>query len=159
MDSLANHYPPDIYNEAKKLFVQEGKSPREIAKSFVGKPSAQTIARWAAKQDKEGASWHDLREQYKNEHYEALSTKQMVVKIYEQIHKLMQSENVDADKLVKLTKSLERLADPKYHIPIMYEFLTDLIDFLRQHFPDMVTDEFLAAMRDFKNLLRLRLIQ
>lgn len=151
---MALHYDPDTYTEAKRLFILDGKSPRDISAIFNNKPTHQTIARWAKQKDENGQSWFDSRQDALNERYEKLSHGQIANKLYDQIEMALQRDDVSADKIIKLVKSIEKLTDPKYHIPTMYHFLTEMTQYFKDHHPELMTEQFLKAIRDFKNHLR-----
>ena len=154
---MTAHYKAATYNLAKQIFVEEGKTPRDIADHFGNKPTHSTVGRWAKAPDRNGKSWYDYRDEYRNNQYEQLSTQDMVQKIFNEIRRALNADKVDADQLVKLTKSLERLAEPKFHIHIMFQMLTELLDFIKAHYQDLATEQMASAIGDFKNHLRNRL--
>ncbi len=85
-------YPATIINEIKRLFVQEGKSPREIEKIYDGTPTHQTIENWAKKKNRDGKTWYELRDDWRDDQYMAISPKALAAKILTQVNAEMSSE-------------------------------------------------------------------
>lgn len=155
-------YSPEVRAEVKKMFVLEGRSAKYISGYFKGKPSLQTIMNWANDKNKEGKNWFDEREEYELQRYEQISPKGLANKILQKINFLLNKDDSnfsvkDADALAKLRVALERITDRKYQIPMMYEMLTDLTTFLREHYPKLANQELVNAIRHFKNTLKERL--
>jgi hypothetical protein len=150
-------YPATIINEVKRLFVQEGKSPRDIEKIYDGNPTHQTIENWAKKENRDGKTWYALRDDWRDDQYNAISPKALASKIISQISGEMSSDNFSADRLAKLVRALERITEATYQLPAMYEMLTDFLAYLKQHYPHLLTEDLVAAVREFKNSLRGRL--
>jgi hypothetical protein len=147
-------FSPDTIAKIKALYVNEGKSALDISKKCHGQPSSQTISGWVKKYD-----WNKLRDEYLNEKYEELSPQNIAQKILQKIHHLLNQDvkkftTKDADALAKLRVSMEKLTDKKYQIPMMYEVLTQFIEFLTGNYPQYVNDEFLNVVRHFKNELK-----
>ena len=59
-----------------------------------------------------------------------------------------------ADSIAKLTASLDKVGGIKHQVPTMYHMLEQLVRFIRLHYADLLTKDFLEAIRDFKNHLR-----
>lgn len=158
---MGKRYDAHTYNEAKRLFVEEEKSPREISLAFSGRPSWQTVQKWTHDLDSEGRDWKELREEFRNTNYENISPQQQAKKILEKINEILHNEDKwdvkHADALSKLQKTFEKIVDVKYQIPVMFQLLTDLLKYLKKYYPEFVTEDFLSAIRDFKNYLRGRI--
>ncbi len=158
-------YPIEIYNECKRIFVQENKSPRDTAKQSDEFPCWQTIRNWATKKDGEGKTWYDCREDYKNDQYTRVSPRQLANKILERISNALQTykegDSKSADELVKLSRLMERVVDKKLQIHTMFDMLTDYVRHLKKYYPDLMAGDtgkqILESIRDFKNNLRSRL--
>ncbi len=155
-------YSPDTKAEVKKMFVIEGKGFDNIANHFSNKPTKQTIANWAKKKNSNGSNWFKERDDYTQSQYESLSPKRMATKILKKIHVILDKPDEDfnvkeADALAKLRVALEKITDKRYQIPMMFELLTDLIKFLRKHYPELANEKFINAIRHFKNELKERL--
>lgn len=155
-------YSPEVRAEIKKLFVIEGKSPITIAVIYKEHPTMQSISNWAKVKNREGKTWYDEREDYELYYYETLSPKNLASKIMGKIDSVLSKPDAefnvkDADALSKLRVSLEKITDRRYQIPMMYELLKDLTAFLREHYPELVDEPFINAVRHFKNTLKERL--
>jgi hypothetical protein len=150
-------YNSTIKAEAKLLFIENELSFEKISEYFDGTPTAQCIQQWANKPDKKtGKSWKDERKEKADNKYLNLSPQAQANKIMERINYLLQSpvESWDprqADALAKTQKTLEKLVDKKFQIPMMYELLKNQIDFFKLHYPDILTPEYLNAVRHYKN--------
>lgn len=154
-------YTFKVKNEIHNKFVKDGISAREISRQYEGKPSAQQIMNWARKKIN-GQTWEEERDEYQAHEYETLSPQGQVQKILLRINKLLTEDisrftTKDADAIAKLQKTMERIVDKKFQIPMMFELLTKLIEFLMKHYAEIVTHDFLNAIRHFKNELRERL--
>jgi len=150
-------YNPNIKVQAKKMYVQEGKSANEISKNFNGKPTAQTVLNWVTKE-----KWDVLKSDYQNKQYEKLSPKSMAEKILSKIDKLLsvstdEFTTKDADALAKLQKSLANITDSKQQLPIMFELLTDFVNFLENKHPELLTPDLVDAIGEFSTELKKRL--
>lgn len=150
-------FPPDVKAKIRFLYVDEGKSALDISKKYKGNPSAQTISLWA-KQN----GWNQERTEHTHEEYEKLSPQNLATKILKHIAHILDKKTArfttkDADALAKLRVAMEKITDKKYQIPMMYELLTNEVDFLNKNYPQFVTEEFLNAIRHFKNELKANL--
>ena len=157
-------YSTEDYNEAKRLYIQEGMSPRKISQDFNGHPAWQTIENWRKKKDVLGKTWSDLRDDFRDNQYSAISPQKLASAILEKISKALEDYeggSKSADELVKLSKLMERLVDKKLQIHTMFDMMTDYIKFLQKNYPKLmekqIGKEILASVRDFKNNLRSRL--
>lgn len=151
------HYSAETYNEIKRKYVEQNLSPRKISQEFNGEPSWQTIRRWAKKDD-----WNDLREEYRNRMYEETSPKSLASKILKKIHRLMddfdkEGNDKTADKIAKLSATMRKITDPKHQIHIMYQMLTDQVNFTRKYYEKVATKEYYEMIKSFKNYLRDRI--
>ena len=150
--------PHDVYNDAKRLYVVHAKSPEEIA-PLVGK-SASTVYKWASETDPHGRTWRDLREAERDARYESASPRAIAAKIIERMGEIVNAETFDtkaADAVAKLQRSLDRIVDSSYQVPVMFEMLEGLVLHLKEHHPDLLSVALVAAVRDYKNHLRERL--
>jgi hypothetical protein len=149
-----------VYNEAKRLFIEEELSLHQISARFNGHPSAPAIHKWSKIPDNDGKTWKDYKLAYRDELYNMVSPQAIAVKILDNIQKLLNNENFgtkDADALAKLQKSMQKITDPKYQIPVMYSMLTDQMKFFQKHYPQIVNKDLVDAIRHFKNELGKRL--
>lgn len=152
-------YDGDQYNEAKRLYVKRWYTPEEIH-NLLGEPSIATLYRWASDPDSAGVTWKDLRKEEREQRYEETGPKAIAAKIIARIDEILSKEtfdNKDADALAKLQSHLEKVTDARYQIPVMYDVLTDLLIFLKDHYQEQLTPALLSAVRRFKNELRERL--
>jgi len=154
-------YSPEMVNEAKLLYIQKGMTLKQLAEYFGEKgPSIQTFSNWAKRKDKHGKTWHDYREEFQEKKYNELSPRNMAMKIMDKIWEALNSDmdlSKLGDLLAKTQKSLEKLTDPVYQVPVMYQMLQDLILHAKKNYPDIVTEDFLECIRSFKNSIRSRL--
>jgi transposase len=147
-------FSPEIKAKIRFLYVDEGKSALAISKKYKGNPSAQTISLWAKIN-----GWDKERTERTHDEYEKLSPQHLANKILKHIGNILDKKGKsfttkDADALAKLRVSMEKITDKKYQIPMMYELLTNMIDFLNKNYKQFITDEFLNAIRHFKNELK-----
>lgn len=154
------NYDHDIYNSAKRMFIEEGKKPSEISVALGGKPAKSTIVNWAAKEDSTNKNWHQYRQEYIKDSYELATPDAMARKILEKISLILNQSDFttkDADALAKLQRSLEKITQPRHQVPVMYEMLESFVTFMQKQYPHLINKDLLNAVRDFKNELRKRL--
>lgn len=149
-------------NEIHNKFVKEGISVRELSRQYNGNPSAQCIIYWSRQRVEGKPTWEEERDEYQANEYEKLSPQNQVQKILMRINKILSQDvstftTKDADALAKLQKMMERIVDKKFQIPMMFELLTKEIEFLMRHYSELVTTDFLNAIRHFKNELKEKL--
>jgi len=155
-------FPHEVINQAKKLFVEDNKGPKEISDRLGGNPHFNTIRAWSKKPDPDtGKTWEDERREYRKQKYAAASPANMAVKLYARINEILDSEDMDvvkmSDALSKLQKTLEKVTDPKNQVAVMFDMLTDMMLFFNNRHRHLVNDEFCEAIREFKNVLLQRL--
>ena len=156
-------YGPKIRARAKQLYVQEGKSPREIVgvleeENFQEVPSWQTVDNWRRKKDRTDKTWMDYREDEKARQYEMVSEENLARKILQKIYDRLGNDNDKMpDDMAKLAATMRKIVDPKFQIHIMYSMLTDQVKYAKKYFPDLANERYLEMVRDFKNFLRGRL--
>ena len=154
---MGRTYNAKIYNECKRMFVEQNMSPAAIADFKQGKPSKQTVSLWAKKKDRQGRDWHDLRLAYRDKMYEAISPQNIAAKLMDRLMDLLSEENWNeksADQLAKLHSTLQKVLEPRYQIPTMYHMLSEMLKFFSAHYPQIVDKNFKFAVQDFKNHLR-----
>lgn len=148
-------YDNDQFVEIKRLYVIDGKSALEISKIYQKKPTAQTILNWAKKFD-----WDTEKEKAIQDKFDAISPKNLASKILEQISAIVNKDGFtpkDADALAKLQSALQKVTDKNYQLPVMYQVLTDFLEFIRINYPLLLTDDLIKAVRDFKNEIKAKL--
>lgn len=151
-------YSPEIKVEAKRLIVIEQMTPAKASEHVP--PAASTIAMWARQEDDDGKTWYDLRKERAQRLYEDTSPQAMARKLLQRIDTLLNEGSLspsEADALSKYTKVMRSVAAPKYQVSVMYQFLTELVEFLKTHYPEAFTEELADALRDFRTQLRERL--
>jgi len=147
----------DLKTKAQiKLLYIQGSSALNISNQFGGAPSPQTITNWANTPDSDGLSWLDQRNSFAQKEYEKLSPQSQAQKILERINLLLQKSpekftTKDADALAKLQKVMEKLVDKRYHLPVMFNLLTDFLNFLKINYPLLITPELINSVRHYKN--------
>ncbi|XWN36085.1 MAG: hypothetical protein ROO71_08975 [Balneola sp.] len=158
---MPKRYGPKTIAQAKKLYVFEGWSPRKISDWFDRQPNWQTINNWANDVDEEtGKTWIDERKDYTDSIINAVSPKEIEVLYNKRIYEALSDPNFNAstsDSLRKLQKDFREMTDPKNQIPVLYGFLTELIEYLQKHHPDLLTEEFLKSIQEYKNYQRSKL--
>lgn len=147
-------YKPETIVECKRMFVQEGLSALEISKHFHKMPTAQTILNWAKKE-----GWEEEKKNFRDSQYEKLSPRGIAEKILEKIDRILQIDSKqfttkDADSLAKLQAALQRITDRKYQLPMLFQLLTDFIEFLKGNYSHLITPDFVKAIREFKEKLK-----
>jgi len=151
----------ELYNRVKRMYVEEGLGGETITAELQGAITKNTVRNWARKVDPvTGKSWKDLRREVRDRNYEKVSPAAMANRILNRIHEILYKQgftNSDADALAKLQRSLERLTDKRFQIPVMFQFLEDQVKFMRKNYGHLMTEEYLTAIRHFKNELRARL--
>lgn len=149
------NYSPEIRNQAKKLFVEDSKTPAEIAELL--NVSRNTIYNWRDKSDSKGKNWKDYRNDKIESNYKKLSKEAIASLILNQIENLAKSNDPNtADKLSKLYKIYEGFTQPKNQI-IVFDFLEDFLNFIKSKSPETLSNEFIALTTEYKNE-KLRLI-
>lgn len=153
-----NNYGPEIKAKCKDMLVREGLNVETISQRMKGRPHQNSIRKWARKKEN-GKTWYDLRNEYQDMLYENLSPQSQAEKILQRINFVLQKDlsqfsTADADSLAKLQKMMERVVDKKFQIPMLYELLTKLIEFLKSNYKELVTKELINAVRHFKNELK-----
>jgi hypothetical protein len=157
---MAKHYDMGVRLEIRRLFVQEEKEPHEIANIFDRRPSANTIMKWAKEKNGDEKNWYDQRRERENDEYERISPKSIASKILNRIDEILRKEkfgNADADALAKLQKSLEKIADVRYQIPVMYQLLREYTDFVKSNYRDLICERFVESIKDFRTEIRKKL--
>lgn len=161
--STGKNVPHDVYNEAKRLFVEQAKSCEDICVLIGGAIAVSTLYKYAKTPDDDGRTWYDLRIEYRDQLYQEASPQHVAQKLIEKINELLNADDFDtksADAIAKLQRSLDRILDSSYQIPVMYGMLSDFVVFAKDHYPDLLAHDggaFVACIRDFKNTLRERL--
>ncbi len=154
-------YPASTRNEAKHLFVEKEMTFKAICAYFGGKPAHQTISNWSHAKDKQQKTWFDYREERSEQRYLQMSPQNMASKILEKIWLLMNDSTVDVSKLgdalSKYQKSLDKLTNIEYQIPVMYHMLQDYVLYCKSNHTDLVDEDFLESVRAYKNHIRARL--
>jgi hypothetical protein len=148
------------YNICKRMFIEENMSPKSISEEMGGKPAETTLQNWAKKKDRKGKTWFDYRDKYRADSYEQASPEAMARKILDRINVILSKTDFttkDADALAKLQKALEKITDPRYQIPVMFDMLTEFTLFMKSDYDHLLNKEMIMAIRHFKNKLRKRL--
>jgi hypothetical protein len=143
------------------MFVERELSAHAISIQNGGKPSVQTVLNWAEKKDKSGKSWNDYRQERIDQMYLEMSPQNMANQILKRIWDLLNgpwTTSKEADQLVKLQSSMEKLTKPELQIPVMYQMLMDFVLYCKKNEPSIVDDKLLQAVQGFKNHIRARLI-
>lgn len=153
----SKRYPPEIIAQAKRFFIYEGWGFEKISEFFDGSPHAKTISNWAEEKDPDGKTWYDLRKEYTESIVHAVTPEMIEQKYQQRIYEELTDpnwSNKNSDSLAKLQVQFAKITDPARQIPVMYSFLTQLVQYMKKYHPDLVTKELLQAVTDFKNLKR-----
>lgn len=134
--------------EARKLFVQDGKSPAEICELLGGSPAVSTVRNWVRMEN-----WRVERDKHQQMMYEKLSPSAMEEKIFQKLERALEETDINksADSMIKVARTIREVLDPTKNIPVIYQTLTEFISYCKKYHPNLVTDDFLNASRDFKN--------
>lgn len=154
-------YPLSTIAECRRLFVEDGLTPTQIAAVMGGKPSRAAVSGWSNEPDEAGKTWHDLRAAFLGAtDFHEMTPRALARKLLEQISTILERGEIDSkagNTLIQLHRVLQDLSGPAFMVPAMYEVLTDFVLYLRQHGPATLTPEFLELLRGFKDGLRARL--
>lgn len=85
---------------AEELFFQTDKSQKEIANTV--KVTEKTIGKW-----KDEGNWEVLRQA------RTVTSNNIINELYQRAYELSQKDDVDADKLSKISTTIERLSNKK----------------------------------------------
>jgi len=149
------NYGTDTKILCRMLYVQQRKNPNQIARQFHNRPNANTITNWAIK-----GNWDRQRQEWEDAEYEKISPQALATRVIKRIIQTLDDpdfNNKSADALAKLQKTLEKIVDIRYQIPIMYQLLTDLVEFLQANHKKLISVQLIDAIRDFRNEIRRRL--
>jgi len=162
-------YDSNVRAEAKYLFLDKELNPRPISRHFGGKPRWQTIQVWANEVDKAtGLNWYQEREKRAKDKYLKLSPQSQAQGLMDALNHIIgmitskiSKGQTDAkelstmtDSLAKVNKTLEKIVDKKFQVPMLYEFIEKFISFLNLHYKEFITPEFINAVKHFKNETR-----
>mgnify|MGYP001277049749 CR=1 FL=1 len=148
-------YKPQLRAEIKKLFVDDGLPAYEISKLFDGHPSTQTVLNWA-----ERFGWYKDRQDLEVKAYEALTPQSIQHKLLQKINYVLNKDlselnTKDADSIIKFIKSMKELLNKDFQLPMMYQVLADLIEFINKNYPEFMqqNESFIEIIKHFKNEL------
>jgi hypothetical protein len=148
-------YKPQLRAEVKKLFVDDGLPAYEISKLYAGHPSTQTVLNWADR-----FSWYKDRQDLEVKAYEALTPQSIQQKFLQKVNFILNKDlselkSKDADAIIKFIKSMKELLNKDFQLPMMYQVLTDLLEFIHKNYPEFmkVNENFLIIIQHFKNEL------
>lgn len=148
-------YPDHIWDQIERLYVADGRSPGEISKIFSGKPSKTAIHTKSQKADDNGRTWDDKRAEFRAElQMIGLGPGSVIMKIMRRMEELLDSDNFgskETDGLVKLAKMFETMFDERYHTHMVYYVLNGFVRHLKDHHEGVLSEDLVAAVRDFKN--------
>ncbi len=151
-------YDPKIKALAKKAFVDDNKTFKEIAALIDGKISPSVIHKWASEPDSDGKTWKDYRKEVEEVMYQQLSPQAIAKKLYDKLSDLIQQQGMDpakfADSVAKLTTSMTSIMDHRYQIGMIFQTLDDILEFAERKFCNVEKEkllflaELLAGYRD-----------
>lgn len=158
----------ELYNRAKRLYVEDGLGYHDIARALDNARAPSTFCKWGKVPDENGHTWDDLRRLHRDARYAAASPAEAVntiIGLLGDIQRIRDEAIEDgkldsqmamklADSIAKLTASLDKVGGIKHQVPTMYHMLEQLVRFVRMNYADLLTKDFLEAVRDFKNHLR-----
>jgi hypothetical protein len=165
-------YDSSLWAEIKFLFVDKGFSAVQISKQYGGKPTYQAVQNRAKKKDPAtGFSWMDERGQREKDKYLKLSPQSQASQLMDAVDSIIvmltnklkrgstdaKEISTVADSLAKVNKTLEKIVDKKFQVPMLYEFLETFVNFLLLHYKTIITPEFINAVKHFKNETRKKL--
>lgn len=156
----SKRYPPEVIKNCKDLLVFEGWSPRKISDFYDGEPYWQTVQNWANEENEDGQTWYDERQEFIDTKIDSVSPKMLSQKLLKRMTEAAEDPNFSdgtADRIAKLMKNWRQLTDPSNQIPVIYEMLEDQIEFFKKYHKEVVSKEYLEAMREFKNYQRKKL--
>lgn len=144
-------YDYNIIVEVRRLFVNEGYRPEQIAELMGGKPAASTIRLWARTADPStGIDWWEERDRLAQAKYEQVSPEATALRLWERLHDELDKAGPSADSVRKYITSIRDIIHPKYNIPVLYALLHELSEFAETYNPDLVTEAFYDLLEAFK---------
>lgn len=155
-------YPPEVIANCRQFFVYENWSYKKISDFYDGEPHWQTIKNWSQEEHPEtGNTWHDERQEYIDSIVHAISPDQIeklyMQKIYETLTDPDWSAQSHSDALRKLQKDFADITDPSKRLPVVYAMLEEFINYTKQYKYDLLNEDLLNHIRDFKNYQRNKL--
>lgn len=165
-------YSSQVKAEAKFMRVDKEMSYTQISNHFNGHPSASQVRIWAQKKDPVSKiSWEDELKMKAKDKYRKLSPQSQAQGLMDALDHIIiklgaklktgdgnvKELSTMADSLSKVNKTLEKIVDKKFQIPMLYEFLENFISFLALHYKQLITPEFINAVKHFKNETRKKL--
>ncbi|CAG2532936.1 hypothetical protein MAR621_03130 [Maribacter dokdonensis] len=109
---------------AEDLFMRTDKTQKEIA-AIVG-VTEKTIGKWI-----KIGKWEDLKQA------EVLTTSNLIKNLYQKAYELSLEDEVNADKLVKLANTIEKLSDRKVTVSTTINVFKDFINWVSERDLDM----------------------
>lgn len=153
-------YTEEEWAEIKHLFVEKEYSAKQICE-LPGMPHYNTILNRAKKRDRAGKTWYDYRDERSDQLYAQLSPQNQAHRIMTRINALLDKPVGDdakfADAIYKLNSTMQRLVDKDFQVPMFYHFAEQFVKYCKEHHSEVVTQEFIDAVRAFKNHVRARL--
>jgi hypothetical protein len=156
-----NRYTSEIKMQARQLFVEKEMTLLEIEayfKSFFGNddyPKKSTIANWAHKRDTKGRTWDDYKKEVQEQKLLQMSPEGMARMALQRHWELLNDQSLKGQKLgdalVKSSKTLEKLTDPRMQLQARLQALVDFMAWLKNDKPELVSPDLLEAFREFKN--------
>ena len=143
------NYSESMRLKCQLLYIEESKTPRSIALLMNGKPSWQTITRWA-----KVGEWEKARKEWQHRKILELSPRSIEAKIMEKISELLDNgikDNSTADALAKYLNSLTKISSQKSQIPAMFSMLEEFLKFIQKTKPDLLTPGLIQISKDFKD--------
>ena len=157
----SKRYPPEIIANCKKLYVYDNWSFRKISDFYDGSPHWQTVQNWAEEEHPETEkTWEEERQEYIDSIVHQITPDKIKQLYMQKIYETLTDPDFNtghSDSLRKLQKDFREMTDPGNQIPVVYAMLTEFVNYLKQYHNDLITEELLNAIRDYKNYQRNKL--
>ena len=100
----------DVYNEAKRWYVEKAKSPEEIHDLIGGALAVSTLYKYAAEPDRHGKTWKDYREEAREALYHATSPAAMIDDMLRDVREVLSDMPAGVKKADALLKNVRAIA-------------------------------------------------
>lgn len=148
-------YPDHIWDQIERLYVADGKTAGEISRIYNGKPSKTAIHKRSQKAGPDGRTWDDKREEWRAElQMITLAPGSVMAKVMRRLEELLDKPEFgskETDALAKLSKTFQTMFDESYHTHMVYHVLNDFLRHMKEHHESVLSEDLVAAIRDFKN--------
>ncbi len=147
-------YSFETIQECEFLFVDKGLTFSSISKAMDGKPSAKTIATWAAKKSSGNKNWFDKKLENRFDSNENFLPTEIADKIQQKMKIILQKDIEEfslneARALSVLHKIINEINQTRYGLPYVIYSLRLLTKHLEKNTPELLTEKFVRTLLEF----------